>query len=136
MSDSNLFAQQEANKRKSAWLVAGFLLFFAWIGFGGDLALYLGTRDRPPEDYRHVVPWIGLVASAFAALVARSSWKHGARCVLVATGAWELIEADTPEQKRLRNVVEEMAIAAGIPRPDAVITSTRMRPSGSRRSTP
>ena len=49
MSEPNLFAQQRANKRKSAWLVAGFLLFFAWVGFGGDLAFYLYTRNLPPE---------------------------------------------------------------------------------------
>jgi heat shock protein HtpX len=117
VSDQNLFAQQESNKRKSAWLVAGFLLFFAWIGFGGDLALYLGTRDSPPEQYHHVIPWIGLAATAFAAVLTGTSWKNGARRVLTATGAWELIEPDTPEQKRLRNVVEEMAIAAGLPVP-------------------
>ncbi|MGH7559574.1 MAG: M48 family metallopeptidase [Gemmatimonadales bacterium] len=117
MSDQNLFAQQESNKRKSAWLVAGFLLFFAWIGFGGDLALYLGTRDLPPEDYHHVVPWIGLVATTFALVVAWTSWRNGARRVLVAAGAWELVEPATPEQKRLRNVIEEMAIASGLPVP-------------------
>lgn len=117
MSDRNLFAQQAANRRKSAWLVAGFLLFFAWIGFGGDLAFYLSTRDRPPEEYRHVIPWIGLVAIGFAAVLARTSWTHGARRVLRAAGAWELLEPATPEQKQLRNVVEEMAIAAGLPVP-------------------
>jgi Zn-dependent protease with chaperone function len=117
VSDQNLFAQQESNKRKSAWLVAGFLLFFAWIGFGGDLALYLGTRDNPPEAYRHIIPWIGLVAVGFAAALTATSWKSGAKRVLTATGAWELIEPATDEQKRLRNVVEEMAIASGLPVP-------------------
>ena len=38
MSDTDLFAQQESNRRRSAWLVAGFILFFAWVGFGGDVA--------------------------------------------------------------------------------------------------
>ena len=37
--DVNLFAQQEANRRRSRWLIIGFVLFFAWVGFGGDLAL-------------------------------------------------------------------------------------------------
>jgi len=37
----NLFEQQAANRRKSRWLVAGFLLFFLWLGLGGDLALFL-----------------------------------------------------------------------------------------------
>jgi heat shock protein HtpX len=37
--------------------------------------------------------------------------------VLWATGAWEVIEPATLEQKQLVNVVEEMAIAAGLPKP-------------------
>ncbi|MDB4910717.1 MAG: Protease HtpX, partial [Gemmatimonadetes bacterium] len=44
MSDEvNLFAQQEANRRRSRWLVIGFILFFAWLGFGGDYIAYLAT---------------------------------------------------------------------------------------------
>jgi len=37
--------------------------------------------------------------------------------VLWATGAWEIVEAATSAQKQYVNVVEEMAIAAGQPRP-------------------
>lgn len=117
MSDGNLFAQQESNKKKSVWLVVGFLLFFAWIGFGGDLALYLETRSYPPERYHHVVPWIGLIACSLASGIAWFAWKKGAGRVLAATGAQELITPATPELKRLDNVVEEMAIAAGLPKP-------------------
>ena len=39
------------------------------------------------------------------------------RLQLPAAGAWEVIEPATPEQKQYVNVVEEMAIAAGQPRP-------------------
>ena len=67
MTDANLFAQQEANKRKSAWLVAGFVLFFTWVGFGGDLAWGLHTRSLPPERYHHAIPFIGIVACLIAA---------------------------------------------------------------------
>ena len=116
-SDQNLFAQQESNKRKSAWLVVGFLLFFAWIGFGGDLALYLQTRDLPPEQYHHVIPFIGLIASSVSGAIAWYAWRNGAGRVLAATGARELITPATPELQRLDNVVEEMAIAAGLPKP-------------------
>ncbi len=116
-AEQNLFAQQEANKRKSAWLVAGFVLFFAWVGFGGDLAFYLQTRDAPPEQYRHVIPFIGLVASLFAGGTSWYAWRNGSKRVLQATGAQELIEPATPELRRLDNVVEEMAIAAGLPKP-------------------
>ncbi|NOT06701.1 MAG: M48 family metallopeptidase [Gemmatimonadales bacterium] len=117
MSDKNLFAQQESNKRKSAWLVLGFVLFFAWIGFGGDLALYLQTREYPPESYHHVIPFIGITASLFAAGTTWYAWRFGFKRVLQATGAQELVEAATPELKRLDNIVEEMAIASGLPKP-------------------
>ena len=117
MSENNLFAQQTHNRRRSAWLIAGFVLFFAWIGFGGDLSWYLATRDLPPEQYHHVVPFAGLITTALAAGMAWYSWRHGADRVLAATGAWELLEPATEEHKRLVNVVEEMAIASGLPRP-------------------
>ena len=117
MTDLNLFAQQQANRRKSAWLVAGFILFFAWIGFGGDLGFYLLTRDLPSGRYHHLVPFIGLAALAFAGGTARYAWVNGARRVLDASSAQELVTPATPELKRLDNVVEEMAIAAGIPKP-------------------
>ena len=115
--DANLFAQQQANRRRSTWLTFGFILFFAWVGFGGDLAFWLLTADAPPGSYRHVVPFIGILSVLSAAAICWYSWRHGAERVLWATGAWELIEPATPEQKQLVNVVEEMAIASGLPKP-------------------
>lgn len=113
----NLFEQQRENRRRSVLLVAVFVLFFAWVGFGGDWAFWLLTRDAPPGGYRHAVPWIGLVVCAVAAGTALYSWKRGADRVLWSTGAWEVVEPATDAQRRLVNVVEEMAIAAGVPRP-------------------
>jgi len=117
VSEANLFAQQEHNRRRSFWLVTGFVLFFAWLGFGGDLAFFLATADAPAGQYRHVIPWIGLVACGVAGGIAWYAWRTGPRKVLGATGAWEIITPDTPERERLVNVVEEMAIASGLPRP-------------------
>ena len=117
MSDTDLFAQQDANRRRSGWLVAGFILFFAWVGFGGDVAFALLTRDAPASSYHHVVPFIGIVATLMAGGICWYAWRFGAERVLWATGAWELIEPATLEQKQLANVVEEMAIAAGLPKP-------------------
>ncbi|HWA16984.1 MAG TPA: M48 family metallopeptidase [Gemmatimonadales bacterium] len=123
MSEStNLFEQQESNRRRSFWLVTGFLLFFAWIGFGGDLAFYLMTKDSRaepgrPQPYHHVVPWIGLIATAIAGGICWYSWKKGPERVLWSTGAREIGEAANEDERRLVNVVEEMAIAAGQPRP-------------------
>jgi heat shock protein HtpX len=117
VTDANLFEQQAANRRRSAWLTAAFVLFTAWVGFGGDLAWYLFTRDAPRTGYHHVVPFIGLVAMAIAGGIAWFSWRFGAKQVLTAAGATELTEPATPEQRTLVNVVEEMAIASGLPKP-------------------
>jgi len=97
--------------------VIGFVLFFAWLGFGGDYIFHLTTRDLPPERYHHVFPWFGLVLSAIAIAVARYAYRTGPEKVLWATGARELIDAGNHAERQLVNVVEEMAIAAGVPRP-------------------
>ena len=115
--DADLFAQQEANRRRSTWLVIGFIIFFAWVGFGGDIAFGLLTADAPPGSYHHVVPFIGIVTTLIAGGICWYSWRYGPERVLWSTGAWEIIEPATPEQRQLVNVVEEMAIAAGLPKP-------------------
>jgi heat shock protein HtpX len=117
VSDANLFAQQAANRRRSAWLVAAFVLFFAWVGFGGDYAFYLLTSGAPRGAYHHVVPFIGLLTTASAAGLCYFSWKTGPRRVLLATGAWEIVTPASPAQLQLVHVAEEMAIAAGLPKP-------------------
>lgn len=118
MSDEvNLFAQQEANRRRSRWLVVGFILFFAWLGFGGDYIFYLATRHAPPQAYHHVFPWFGLLLTAVGAVMARYSYSAGPRNILKSTGARELLDAVTPQEQQLVNVVEEMSIASGIAKP-------------------
>jgi heat shock protein HtpX len=116
-ADANLFAQQEANRRRSTWLVIGFIVFFAWVGFGGDVAFALLTADAPAGAYHHVVPVIGLFTTLVAGGICWYSWRYGPRQVLWSTGARELVEPATPEERQLVNVVEEMAIASGLPRP-------------------
>jgi len=121
VSDANLFAQQAANRRRSFWLVAGFLLFFAWVGFGGDYALYLLTQGAARGAYHHTIPFIGVLTTAAAAGICLYAWKTGPERVLLAAGAWEIITPSTPAQRQLDNVVEEMAIAAGLPKPSVWI---------------
>jgi heat shock protein HtpX len=115
--DANLFAQQESNRRRSSWLVIGFIAFFAWVGFGGDLAFGLLTADTPPGSYHHVFPVIGLFTTLVAAGICWYSWRFGPRQVLWSTGAREIVEPATAEERQLVNVVEEMAIASGVPTP-------------------
>lgn len=116
MSDANLFEQQRRNRRRSTILVAVFLAFFAWVGFGGDLAFYLNTRDLPPGQ-QYVIPWFGIVTTLLGIGMAWYGWRNGPRQVLWASGALELIDPARPEEKQLVNVVEEMCIASSLPRP-------------------
>lgn len=115
--DADLFAQQEANRQRSRWLIAGFIGFFAWVGFGGDLAFGLWTADAPPGDYHHLIPFIGMATTLAAGAVCWYAWRSGPEKVLWATGAREVIEPASVGERRLVNVVEEMAIASGVPRP-------------------
>ena len=112
----DLFSQQESNRRKSSWLLLGFVFFFAWIGFGGDIGLYLLQSDATP-GYRHTIPWLGILATSGAAAMAWAAWRHGDRQVLWSTRAMELINPATDEQVRLVNVASEMSIASGLPMP-------------------
>ena len=118
MSDEvNLFAQQEANRRRSRWLVIGFILFFAWLGFGGDFIWYLSTAKAPPESYHHIFPFVGIILTAFGAIMAKYSYSTGPKNILKSTGAREIIDAQTPQETQLVNVVEEMSVASGITKP-------------------
>src|SRR5437867_10102239 len=90
--DGNLFQQQEANRRRTTWLVIGFVLFFAWLGFGGDYIFALATRDAPPDQYHHTVPWFGLVLSTIEIAVAWYAYRTGPEKVLWATGGRGLID--------------------------------------------
>ncbi len=116
MSDANLFAQQEANRRRSWWVVAAFVVFFAWLGFGGDWIWYLASRGAPPA-HQHVFPWLGLGTIVLALGMTGWAWLTGPSAVLWSTGARLIEQPSTPEEKQLVNVVEEMAIASGLPKP-------------------
>jgi len=112
-----LFQQQEANRRRTVLLVIGFVAFFAWLGFGGDYIYYLSTRDAPTTAYHHVFPWFGIALTVIALLTAWYAYATGPEKVLWSTGARAVVDPTDPQEKQLVNVVEEMAIAAGVPRP-------------------
>ncbi len=113
----NLFQQQEANRRRTTWLVIGFVLFFAWLGFGGDFIVAGFTSGAEPGSYRHGFPWIGFALTALGGGLAAYAYRTGPEKVLWATGARELQTPRTDAERRLVNVVEEMAIAAALPKP-------------------
>lgn len=116
----NLFAQQEANRKASRRLVAGFVLFLAWLGFGGDIIWYLASRNvAEPGTLSgvHVFPVLGLFLLMIAGAMAWWGYNFGATSLVKATGAREIITPETDQERQLVNIVEEMAIAAGAKKP-------------------
>lgn len=112
----DLFSQQQSNRVRSRVLIAVFIVFFAWLGFGGDWIAWQFTRDAA-GGYQHRFPWLGSVLTLGAVVAAMVAWRRGAERVLWSTNAYEVIEPANDDERRLVNVVEEMAIASGLPRP-------------------
>ena len=117
----NLFEQQAANRRRTWLVMAMFIALAIFIGLGLDMyVLSEGGRFIP----------VGTVA-ALAVGGGQSYWslQRGDRAVLLSAGAVPLDEklsAVTTDDDRLRyrqyaNVVEEMAIAGGVPPPRAYV---------------
>lgn len=113
----DLFSQQERNRSRSRWLVVSFVLFFAWLGFGADWLAYASTSGADPESYHHTIPWFGIALTTLGGGMAIWSWKSGPRSVLWSSGAVEVLQPADDDELRLVNVVEEMSVASGLPRP-------------------
>jgi heat shock protein HtpX len=113
----DLFSQQARNRSRSRWVVIVFVLFFAWLGFGGDWIAYAYTQGAEPGAYRHVVPWFGIGLTLVGIGMASFAWRTGPQRVLWSTSAREVTTPSTPQEQVLANVVEEMAVASGLSRP-------------------
>ncbi len=114
---ATFYELQAANRRNSVVIVLVFLALVGFLGWGMDrffLDAHFGV-DRPL-----VVPFFTLFALAFGALHATVSWFGGAAGILHSTVARPANAAD-PLEKQFINVVEEMAIAAGLPVPRAYV---------------
>jgi heat shock protein HtpX len=118
----NLLEQQAANRRRTWLIMATFIAFVAFIGFGFD-AFMLRT-GRP------FVPIGGVVALGVGSVSVLTSYYSGDKAVLASAGAVPLAqvaETSVGETRfrlhQLQNVVDEMAIAAGLPRPKAYVVA-------------
>jgi heat shock protein HtpX len=106
----NIYEQQAHNKRLTLLVMLAFIVFLGILGLGFD-SFYLGTVNQ------HLFLPLGTFAAvAFGTGSAVWSLRGGSRAVLNSSGA---VPADpaNPAQHQLINVVEEMAIASGLPRP-------------------
>jgi heat shock protein HtpX len=103
------------NKRTSMMLVAVFVLFTVAMALTFSLAILVTMDpDRAAAIQLKRGLGIGLVVGLISFGISLLSYYSGDQLVLGVQGAREIQHADDPQ---LFNVVEEMAIAAGLPMP-------------------
>jgi heat shock protein HtpX len=104
-----------ANKRNTMILVVIFCLFVLVVAMVLGLAIiaYVSPDSVAHLDWREGLV-IGGIAAGVAVLLSLLGYFEGDQMVLAVSGAREIQHKDDPE---LFNVVEEMAIAAGVPIP-------------------
>jgi len=110
----NIYEQQNHNKRVTWVIMLGFVLFLGFLGFGFDY-FYLGIFE---SDF--YLPIGTIVAVVVGTIMAVSSLESGATSVLRSTGA-EPADPTNPAHQQLINVVEEMSIASGMPKPQVFV---------------
>ncbi len=104
-----------ANRRRSMWLI--WLMGAVLVTFGACLGLYYGTAYSGPEPSIEQILIAAGVGAGLALLLWLVMWLvavfQGDRLLLRSAGAQRIQKVHHP---RLWNVVEEMTIAAGLPR--------------------
>ncbi len=120
----NLYEQQTANRRKTWLIMFAFVAFLFVLGLGFD-TFYIGGVGGS-------VPIGSILALGVGSVSALASYYSGDKAVLLASGATPIEdasaaattagnEAEKLKLTQLQNVVDEMAIAAGLPRPHVFI---------------
>src|SRR5690625_1705318 len=131
----DFFAQQAKVRRSSRWLVVLFVLAVVAVIVAVDIVFVLasGWHGRPSGAAGAAslhLNWIAiaevsaavLVLIALASLYRSASLRGGGSVVAQSMGATP-VPADTgnPAWRKLRNDIEEVAIASGAPVPDFIV---------------
>jgi Zn-dependent protease with chaperone function len=134
----NFFEHQERARKQSRWLIFVFMLAVVAIVAAIDLILLLAvgvsthTSGETPQSVGELIrtnlPLLGggaiacLVVIGLASLFKSASLRSGGGQVARQLGG-TLVESDTRDLKRrrLRNVVEEIALASGVPVPEIYV---------------
>jgi heat shock protein HtpX len=114
---TNLFEQQKKNLRRTTGILTGFVAFLVFLGAGADFFLY-GSGAGPG------FPIATIGALLFGAGSSLWALKAGDRAVLESASAVPVDRSD-PRQRIFDNVVEEMAIAGGLPKPAVYVIPDR-----------
>jgi len=136
----DFFARQEQSRRTSRALVGVFLLAFVLVALATTIvvtaalrlytennSLYLGTENWGQWLGAHLGLVFGVAAGSFGLMVLASFYRtaqlsRGGGHVAVSLGGTRVTgDGNDPLERRLVNVVEEMALASGVPVPEVYV---------------
>jgi Zn-dependent protease with chaperone function len=129
----DFFAAQAASRRRTGWLLAGYAIAVAVVVTTITAVVFLVALSFARSDSGEVDPGGVLGTAAFAALLVlgtigvaslhrMSQFRDGGGAVARMLGGTKLTrETQDVKRRRLLNVVEEMAIASGVPVPEVYV---------------
>ena len=125
---TQFFERQEAQRKYTAWLVGAFVAAMLLVVVVINLIVILGLGSSPTRVWRAepaVIVWITVIALGTMLLASwhrSSQMREGGAAVARALGGVAVNANDGDlKRKRLVNIVEEMAIAARIRKPQVFV---------------
>lgn len=116
----NIYEQERHNRALTAALLIGFILLLGVVGLGFDVFYLRMPSPWTPRARGPSLPLATLLAVGVGGASAWWSYRWGDRAILASTHARPAGTTDFAE-RQLRNVVAEMAIAAGLPTPEVYV---------------
>jgi Zn-dependent protease with chaperone function len=125
---TQFFERQEAHKSYTRWLVGGFILAFLLVTLVINLVVTVGLVGDPLQallESPEIIVWTSLVVIGTMLMAAwhkSSQLRAGGAVVARSLGGVPVTPQDSDlRRKRLLNIVEEMAIAARIRKPQVYV---------------
>jgi len=112
MPSRNIYEQQAVNRRNTLLVMAVFVLFVGLLGLGFDVFILGFPGNGPGVRF----PFVAVLALVCGSVSALWSLESGAKSVLASSTAVPVAGGD-PRYQQFSNVVDEMSIASGLPRP-------------------
>jgi heat shock protein HtpX len=112
----NILEQQAANKRNTFLVMLLFVLFLGFLGFGCDTMMFGYSPGGGHRGSLIGFPLATMVALGYGGMRAWVGFRQGSQTVLQSAGAMPASPND-PRYQQLFNIVDEMSIASGLPRP-------------------
>ena len=125
---TQFFERQEVQRSQTRWLVLAFVAAFLLVTVVVNLVVIVGFIGHPAyvlREHPGYIAWISIVVIGTMLIATwhrASQLRAGGAVVARSLGGVPVSAKDTdPKRKRLLNIVEEMAIAARIRRPQVFV---------------